>query len=416
MAARQRPERDVLMARDALEIKSEELKRQRAWFEVTLASIGDGVIGTDIDGKVTFMNSVAEQLTGWVAREAVGKSVEQVFKIVNEITGLPAENPVREVLAAGVSLVLADHSALVSRAGPIVPIEDRAAPIRDAGGQVSGSVMVFHDVTSRRGTERALRASEERFRAAFAQGAVGIAVASVAGRFLELNQRFCDILGRTKEELLDRTFADITHAADLPETLANVARLRAGEIPFYVMEKRYLRKDGTAIWSRTAVSLLQESTSQSLQFIGVIEDISERKATEEALRESAQRLHLALAAGGLGDWSWDKRTGLVSLGVRAAEILFVPQNQPVSWVDIRERILPEDRERTFEAIARSLEDRTVSSLECRIVDPLGQRAWVAARGQGIYDSAGELLGATGVVQKITDRKLADEARGAARWS
>src|SRR4029078_10849287 len=131
-------------------------------------SIGDAVITTDTDGRVTFVNPVADGLTGWLSADAVGRPVEEVFRIVNEITGLPATNPVREVLATAMTVKLANHTALVSRTGAVVAIEDSAAPIRNPEGVVSGTVMVFHDVSARRRTERALRASEERFRTIFA--------------------------------------------------------------------------------------------------------------------------------------------------------------------------------------------------------------------------------------------------------
>src|SRR4029077_2976769 len=117
--------------------------------------------------------------------------------------------------ATGAIVKLANHTALISRAGSVVAIEDSAAPIKNPEGEIAGGVMVFHDVTARRRTERALRASEERFRTTFAQAAVGIVVANLEGRLIEINQRGCDILGRTREELRALTFAELTHPDDL---------------------------------------------------------------------------------------------------------------------------------------------------------------------------------------------------------
>jgi PAS domain S-box-containing protein len=150
------------------------LQQQREWFEVTLASIGDAVITTDVQGNVTYLNPVAESMTGWSSAEAGGAPLERVFCIVNEDTRQTVENPIGKVLQTGKIVGLANHSALINRHGTLIPIEDSAAPIRDAQGKISGAVMVFHDVTQRRRAEDALRANEERLRATFNQAAVGI--------------------------------------------------------------------------------------------------------------------------------------------------------------------------------------------------------------------------------------------------
>jgi PAS domain S-box-containing protein len=155
--ARQRAERELLAALEALERKTEELTQQREWFAVTLESIGDAVITTDTQGRVSFLNPVAEQMTGWSSAQAQGEPLERVFRIINEETRLPAENPVHKVLESGKTIALANHTALISKHGAERAIEDSAAPIRDSQGNICGAVMVFHDVGKRREAEKALR-------------------------------------------------------------------------------------------------------------------------------------------------------------------------------------------------------------------------------------------------------------------
>jgi PAS domain S-box-containing protein len=139
-----------------------QLREQREWFEVTLASIGDAVIATDTRGEVTYLNPVAEKMTGWKLDEARGKPLETIFKIVNEHTRKCAESPVDRVLREGNVVGLANHTALIAKDGTETAIEDSAAPIRNASGKLSGVVMVFHDVTDRRRAEAALREADRR--------------------------------------------------------------------------------------------------------------------------------------------------------------------------------------------------------------------------------------------------------------
>lgn len=149
--------RDARIRQRAVEV----LERYR----VTLASIGDAVVTTDGNGRVTFLNAVAQALTGWNQEQARGLPLEQVFRIVNEQTRQPVENPVTRVLREGQIVGLANHTVLLARDGTERPIDDSAAPIRDAQEKVIGVVLVFRDVTERRQADRELaRAAEEKGR------------------------------------------------------------------------------------------------------------------------------------------------------------------------------------------------------------------------------------------------------------
>ncbi len=157
--SRRRVEEVLRNANDELERKVEqrtaELQRARNWFETTLASIGDAVIATDASGRVSFMNSVAESLTGWSSAEAAGKPLSEVFVIFNEETRASCENPVAKVLREGTISGLANHTLLVARDGREMPIDDSAAPIRDQENSVAGVVLIFRDITQRRKDETA---------------------------------------------------------------------------------------------------------------------------------------------------------------------------------------------------------------------------------------------------------------------
>lgn len=134
---------------------------QRDWLQITLSSIGDGVITADRDGRVNYLNPVAEKLTGWTLAEAVGVEVEQIFRIINETTRKPVEQPVRKVIERGLTVGLGNHTLLIARGGSEQPIDDSAAAIRDARGDVVGVVLIFRDITERRQAEMAIDAARE---------------------------------------------------------------------------------------------------------------------------------------------------------------------------------------------------------------------------------------------------------------
>jgi PAS domain S-box-containing protein len=130
---------------------------QPEWCRVTLASIGDAVITTDIEGRLTFLNAVAESLTGWTLQEAVGQPLDGVFRIINEESRRTVENPTSRALREGVVVGLANHTLLIAKDGAERPIDDSAAPIRNEQGEVAGVVLVFRDVTERRRNEQHLQ-------------------------------------------------------------------------------------------------------------------------------------------------------------------------------------------------------------------------------------------------------------------
>lgn len=145
----------------SLQERSNQLFQSRQWFQTTLESIGDAVIACDMQGRVQFLNAVATGLTGWGAPEAIGQPLPEVFRIIHEEKRTPAENPVDRVRRLRKVVGLADNTALISRHGKEFAIDDSAAPILDANGEMTGVVLVFHDVTEQRRTEAALISGEK---------------------------------------------------------------------------------------------------------------------------------------------------------------------------------------------------------------------------------------------------------------
>ena len=140
----------VILFGEMARVAQTRVTQSREVFRVTLRSIGDAVITTDIAGCVTYINGVAESLTGWSHGEALGQPLEKVFRIVNEVTRQAVENPATRALREGVVVGLANHTVLIKKDGSEAPIDDSAAPIRDEQGHVSGCVLIFRDVTAQR--------------------------------------------------------------------------------------------------------------------------------------------------------------------------------------------------------------------------------------------------------------------------
>ena len=168
-------------------------------------------------------------------------------------------------------------------------------PLRDERSQVERMLLVATETTQWVQAQRRIEQSEQQFRATFEQAAVGIAHVTLDGRWLRVNQKLCEIIGYNREELLRRSVEDITHPADLNGDRAPMRQLLAGEIDHYATDKRYTRKDGQVIWSRVTVSLLRQIDGTPGYFITVIEDIDERKQTEQALHRLRGEMEQLLA-------------------------------------------------------------------------------------------------------------------------
>jgi len=196
----------------------EALVRSEKWFSTTLASIGDAVITTDMNGGVTFMNSVAQSLTGWTQAEATGKSMDLVFDIVNKETRRPVENPVKKVLREGKVVGLADHTLLLSKDGKEFDIEDSAAPILTDTGERFGVVLVFRDITEKKQAEEETKRQKELLQLILASIADGVVVADSNGKFLLFNAAAEQVLGIGATDTAPGKWSD-QYGVYLPDTV-----------------------------------------------------------------------------------------------------------------------------------------------------------------------------------------------------
>ncbi|MBI2955607.1 MAG: PAS domain S-box protein [Chloroflexi bacterium] len=270
--ARMEREQQRLLARLRKQADQAEAARQQT-IDI-LESITDGFLALDRQWRFTYVNKRAEQVLRKSRRYLVGKNIWEEFPAARE------------------TAFYRQYQKAISERVPIV-FEEYYPPF-DAWYEVhvypseDGLSVYFRDVTGRKRAADALQDSAERFRATFEQAAVGMAHVGLEGRFLRVNQRLCDILDYTREELARLTFQDITYPEDLQADLVYVHRLLAGEIRTYTMEKRYIRKDGSLVWADLTVSLVRGPAGEPSYFIAVVEDITERKRAEKAREQLAR--------------------------------------------------------------------------------------------------------------------------------
>jgi two-component system, NarL family, sensor histidine kinase EvgS len=187
----------ALLKRELSERKKAQaaLAKSEKWLSTTLSSIGDAVIATDMNGAVTYLNPVAQQLTGWNLEEARAKSMDMVFDIVNAETRRPVENPVKKVFREGKIVGLADHTVLLSKDGRQFDIEDSAAPIITETGESFGVVLVFRDITDKKSVDQEIKHQKDLMQLILGSMSDGVAVADATGKFVLFNRSAEQLLG-----------------------------------------------------------------------------------------------------------------------------------------------------------------------------------------------------------------------------
>ncbi|MBD3226898.1 MAG: PAS domain S-box protein [Candidatus Lokiarchaeota archaeon] len=192
---------------------AKKLENSEKWYSITLNSIGDAVIATDKSGKIKFMNPVAEKLTEWEEEDARGLPLERIFKIINEKTLKPVENPVIKVLKEGKIVGLANHTLLISKTGNRIPIADSGAPIRDINNTIMGVVLVFRDITKEKETEKKLRQYQKQFELILSKLKDPIFVISEEHKILYMNDNAIETF---KKDYIGKKCYKIFHRRNKP--------------------------------------------------------------------------------------------------------------------------------------------------------------------------------------------------------
>lgn len=259
----------------------------------------------------------------------------------------------------------------------------------------------------RRVADEAHRRSDERFRAAFSSAVIGFAITDLDGRFIEVNKAFQLITGYGADELREMRIGEITHSDDLPESLNRTQKLIRGERHHFVMEKRFVKKGGEVIWVQNSVSLIHDHEGHPVNLIRLIEDITERKQAEEALRHNEAILQETGRIAKVGGWEFDPATGLGTWTEEVARIYDLEPGQATNVEIGLSYYVGESRSRIEAAVKEAIESATPYDLELEIRTAKGNHKWVRTIGHPIVEN-GKAVRVRGSFQDVTERKQAED--------
>ncbi len=270
------------------------------WFHAVCKSIGDAVMATDKAGIVQYLNPVSEKLTGWLEKDAVGRPLESVFRIINEETRKDVENPVKKVLREGRAVGLSNHTLLISRDGTEIPITDRGSPIRNGKDEIVGVVLVFSDQTEERKAQYALQEAKEFAESIVATIREPLIVLDAQLKVISVNHCFCQSFQVEEEEAAGRQIYDLGNRQwDIPrlrELLEDILPQNTSFSDFKV--EHDFEHTGKRIMLLNARRIYDEANKTRMILLS-IEDITERSRLEEQYRQAQKLEAIGLLSGGV---------------------------------------------------------------------------------------------------------------------
>src|ERR1700733_9821139 len=338
----------VFLARERAE---RELRESNERITNILESITDAFIVLDKDWRFTYVNPQAEEIVRPLNKTRTNLLGKDYWTEFPDLVGTVLEKHFRRAVTGRVKVEFEIFYPPLDAWFHV-----RAYPGRD------GLSVYFLDVTTQKNAAEALRESSERLHAVFNQAAVGISIASLEGRFLETNQKFSDILGHSMEELRELTIFEVTHADDLERTRANLGGLLTSEIPDLAYEKRYVRKNGSIVWSSTTVTLLKVAAGKPHFVLGVIEDISSHMFAEISLSQAHDHLEKRVV-----ERTAELKAANESLRDLSARLLKVQDDE-------RRRLARELHDSVGQILAALSMNISVVQSQAHKLDPLGARA------------------------------------------
>ena len=386
------------------------LQINEAKLAVTLNSIGDAVIATDAEGRVTLLNPLAERLTGWTQEQAAGRAVDEIFHIINQETRQPTTIPVKATLAHGTVHGLANHTVLVARDGSECAIADSCAPIRDRDGQVVGAVLIFRDVTREYAAQQALRDSAALIQTVLNTVVDGVITIHARGGAIEtVNPAAERMFGYAAAELAGRNFSLLIPELDKDQRNGSLEYYSASEEARSAGLGREVtgrRKDGSTIPLEISVS--EMSLGGKRYFTGVLRDITARKQTEAEQKLLDQRLRdqqfytRSLIESNIDAIMTTDPSGIITDVNKQMEALTGCTRDELVGAPFKSYFT--DPERAEAAIKLVLAEKTLSNYELTARARNGTETAVSYNANTFYNRDRKLQGVFAAARDITERE------------
>jgi len=337
---------------------SDTLQAKEKQLEITLQSIGDAVISTDIQGLVELMNPVAEELTGWKSSEACSHPLEEIFHIINEESRNPVENPVNRVLLEGIVIGLANHTLLISKEGKEIPIADCGAPIRNDQGEITGVVLVFRDQTAERKAQAAVQEARLYAESIVSTVREPLLVLNSDLRVVSANRAFQKTFQVSEKETRGQLLYDLSNRQwDIP----GLRKLLEDILPQNTSFDDYeVEHDFSSIGRRTMrlnARRIYREANKTLLILLAIEDITGRKQAEKALLQEREQSRRIINTARDAFVSMDA-DGVISDWNPLAQEMFGWSREKALGRNLAETIIPEEFR---EAHAKGLKHYLVTS-------------------------------------------------------
>jgi PAS domain S-box-containing protein len=362
----------------------------------------EGIWTIDARALTDYVNPKMAQMMGYQAEEMIGRPIDDFL-----------DDEGRALLAGHLSrrrkgVCEQFEFKYVRKDGSYLWAFVSTNPLTNAAGDYVGAIALLTDITARRKAEAEMRESEAVFRVIFEQAAVGVTMTDgVTGRFLRVNQRACDIARLTREQMLSSTFMEITHPDDLQSNLENMEMLRAGKIPTFTMEKRYLHPGGEVTWITLTVSPMWKPGEPPTRLIAVVEDITERKTAELALARTSDLLERTGEMAKVGGWDLDLTTMKLFWSQETCRLFEVDFLEAPSLDEAIHFYAPEAQPVVRAALEHAIEYGTSYELELPVISAKGRSFWALSQGSAILKD-GKVTALIGTFQDITRRKQAEK--------
>jgi len=363
-----------------------------------------GVVVGSADGKtLEMMNPAYARMHGYSVEELTGRPIETVY-------APEVRKDVPAIIARNHKLGHRRFESLhVHRDGHTFPVLVDATAVRDDEGKVLFRVVNVQDITDLRRAQDDMRVAREFFKTLFDSAPVGMAIADLSGRYIDVNRAMCEFVGYAETELLEMSFRDITHPDDVGENDALRELLLEGGSTAIRMEKRYMHKDGRILWALMIVTMVRDQAGKPAFTIGQMMDIGERKRMDDALLRQDAELKEALRIGRIGRWDYDPLSGTTTWSALLCEIVgHDPAHPTPDKSEISKYYSPASLAAHKAAIDYALATGMPYRLEIEIRRANGEAGWLLIRGEAVRDVAtGAVAGLRGTAQDITENKKAE---------